>query len=421
MQNRDINHANSAANDDGNGKDGHVVVEPPAIFIRDLIVHAPRAAGHLAALPPEERPAALERIIDIGGEAYEATQGSALVKVLDFRVNDIFTHLGDDLNSKVDLLLAAQRTQDAVERKAAQEALVKLMEAFSQKVARTFDQYCDPHDPAAFPAVMTGKLAEVNKATLQGIEKAVGSGDESLLHQEIDRCVKTLKEEIDLVKAQVVAKNTMATRTPIRGATFEEALGYRLGEVMQPYDADVERCANTTGTTRQRHGDLVVTVRGLTAGNGEIRVVVEAKSRATGVFKIPDIRGACRDACGNRDADVALFITDCAAVLPEGRGFGRVDGHFFLAVPDDADNIALASTIHLAIMQVAAVHATANINVAALEAEARGLRSQVEELSEIDASSYGAIKLMQKVVGKSTSLKGAMLQSISRIETLLTE
>ncbi len=105
------------------------------------------------------------------------------------------------------------------------------------------------------------------------------------------------------------------------------------------------------------------------------------------------------------------------------RGFGTVDGHFFVAYnPGFGDETALAATVHMALVQALA-RATAGTEQAVdLEAARRDLshvRKLLEEFDAIETAHSGAVKCIQKASAVAFATRVAILKSLGKLDSIL--
>ncbi|HVS05745.1 MAG TPA: hypothetical protein VHK65_06215 [Candidatus Dormibacteraeota bacterium] len=395
-----------------------VAVQGAVVRIREAALEAPKTAGLLGTVTGDDRLHLLATIAELGADQYILVRDSATVQLMEQKVSSLVQGLDHDLKEK----LTATMTAD---REAARKEMSDAIQRFRDDLVRTMGKYVDPNSPEGILAVMAKRLDEITRAALLRMDTMLQDGDQGVLARQGDRIVRAIKDELDSLKRQIIEGEARAAIGVAKGRSFEEELTRVLASIVRPLGAEVVRCADHTGVRVRKHGDHLLTFSGpLTRGNA-IKLVIEAKDReaANGRFSLDAVKVACRQACENRGASVCIFITDTPELLPEGRGFGTVDGHFFVAYnPELADDTALAATVHMALMQALAQATAGTDQVVDLQAARRDLsqlRKLVEEFDAIETAHSGAIKSIQKASATAASTRLAILNGIGKLDSIM--
>lgn len=388
----------------------HLVITKP------VTLTMPRTMEMLRALPPELWQERLEKVAELGTEHFRAADTSAAIQLLDERVGNIFEKLDQEVQGKLEKTLAADRVL-------AKKEVSETLRTFDGELKKAMSRYVDPNAPDALPALMGRRMTEISRAAMAEIDRMLQNGDQGVLAKQTETIVKTFREDLELLKRQVIERQAVHDLGTGKGRTLEEDLAGRLGLIARPLMGEVERVGDNPGLKRNKSGDLLLTVRGPFARGGSLKVVFEAKDRAVenGRFSLAAVRQACRQACENRGADIAVFVTDSPELLPEGRGFGTADGHFWVAWLRQGDDTALAVVVHLAVTEaLARVGAADNeCDVDAARREAEALLASLDRFDQMESSHNSAIKAIQKAGVTATELRAALVKGLSRLGTIL--
>ena len=160
----------------------------------------------------------------------------------------------------------------------------------------------------------------------------------------------------------------------------------------------------------------------LTRGRA-VSVVFEAKdhNREGQAFSLNALRQAC-EACANRGAHRAVFVASSPELLPQGRGFGVVDGHYWVAWPRSADDTALAVVVHAAITQAVqdlTSHSTDRRSFEAARRQVAALLTLLERFDQVESGQNSAIRSIQKAGGGLAEIREALLKGLGRLDSLL--
>jgi hypothetical protein len=397
---------------------GTVTVDGAVVRVSEAAFEAPKAAALIEPMQESERLHTLAVILEMGSEHYLMARSSATVRLMEAQVESLVTGLDTVLKEKLATVLEA-------DRESARQEMAEVMGNFSIDLGKMMVRYVDPESADALPGLVTRRLDEVARGAIVRIDTMLQDGDQGALSRQGDRIIKSIREELELVKRQMVEGQARAALGVAKGRDFEVELTRVLGGIATGIGAEVERCGDHPGLKGRKHGDHLLTLTGpMTRGN-VLKLVIEAKDHeaANGRFSLEAVRTACRQACDNRGAGLAIFITDCADILPEGRSFGRVDGHFYVAYnPGVADSTALAATIHMAFTQ-ALLDATAGtgdtVDADAARRELEQLRHLLDDFDAIEMAHSSAIKSIQKAGNSSSGLRSAILTVMGKLDSIL--
>jgi hypothetical protein len=395
----------------GIGEDS-IVVEPPMVRIhKPFSVDAPQAAARLAGVEADRRPAMFQTFLELGAQAYDSVQTSTTLKLMEQRLTEMDGKLAQTLT---DILHK--------DRAGAKEELTQLLTDHSINVGRTMTRYLDPTSEESLPSVATQKLQKVSAETIKQVEALLADEEDGALGKAVAKVCKQLADATLQICEQVAAKQALVTRSARRGRKFEDGLTSALSFNARPLGGQVERCGDTFGLKRQRHGDHLVTLtspKGLT-----LRIVTEAKSseKAEKAFTLEAVRAACRAARANRDAQAAIFVADCPELLPDGLSFGVAGpGDYWVAFDSSGDDLGLAVALHLAVTAAMSTVGAAgdDLDLDALQGEVAAIRSQLEAFLTLETYHSKADKAVEGARATADSIKGTILGRLRRLDDLL--
>jgi hypothetical protein len=372
-----------------------VAIQGSVIAVVSGAFEAPRAAAIVGPLAASERVRTIELLLEMGADHYLSARNSASVKLMEAQVEGLVEGLDEALEERLGGLLAA-------DRQAARQENAATILKFSTDLSAMLNRYVDPSSADGLPAVATARLEEVARATIARVDAMLADGDTGLLAKQGDRIIKALRDEVEMLKRQVVEGQARARLGTAKGRSFEEELSRVLGSICTGLGAEVIRCGDHPGLKGRKYGDHLITVEGPMARGESIKIAIEAKDReaANGRFTVDSVRLACRQACDNRGATSAIFVADTADLLPDGRSFGTIDNHFFLAYdPAVGDDTALAATVHMAVSRAIldlVGRTGTGVDTAAANRELVQLRRLLEDFDAVEAAHSSAIKAIRR-------------------------
>ena len=302
--------------------------------------------------------------------------------------------------------------------------LQELLDDHRAKVTTALARYLDPESAASLPTAMAKIFTEATNGLSRRVEILLSEGDESALGKLASRFSRELNESTNQVIERLAARTALTTQSALAGKPFEEALEARLTEITRPLGDSVARCADTLGRSRQRVGDLVVTIDPATVGGRSLQIVVEAKRRAETAqgFTIGAIHRDLSQARKNRGAQAGLFVVEAAGALPLGSGFHELSSSE-LAVAYTPGESDLALTIGIRLLRRAiladAFPAEANdVDREAGQRVASDLRQAMSQLSEAQTQHQSAINAIQRASVITTRLEGEIMAGLDRLDKM---
>jgi len=379
------------------------------LIIHDVLMSAPQATNLLTATSESLWLSKLHIMIELGAEGLLAAGDNASVKLMEARVANIFDKLDTDL-AKVML-------DD-------REAVRALLETFGVSFNRAVTRVTDPNAPDAVPMIVTNKTGEVVRSAVAKIDSMLNGAEDGVLVRQTKEIIATFRTEMELLKKAIIERQAIHDLGVGKGKTLEEELTHRLAIIGRSLMSEVERVGDKPGVKKIKAGDVVVTVKGAMTRGTPIRVVFECKDHDidNGPFSLTEIRTACRLAAENRNAQITVFVTDDARLLPEQRSFGTVDGHYFLAYTRGSDDTALAAVFHLALTKVVTELDSATEDQVDLEAARRQLQiveDCLEKFEEIESGCSTAIRSIQKVSTTGNTLRSALMTGLAKLQATL--
>jgi hypothetical protein len=395
-----------------------MAVQGSVVHITSATFEAPKAATVLGPLAPSQRIATAETLLEMGADHFLMAQSSAAVKLMEAQVEGLVSGLDKEVRATVLGLLVE-------DREVARKEMGESIRRFSADLGGVLEKYVDAGSPDGLPAAVTRRLEDVARTATERINRMLQDSDEGVLARQGDRVIKAVREELEILKRQILEAEARASTGVIRGRNFEEELTRVLGVAGRGLGAEVVRCGDHPGVKGRKYGDHLITLCGPLTRQRSIKVVVEAKDRAadTGRFSLEAVRGACRQARENRGADVAIFITETPELLPEGRCYGTVDGNFYLAYdPSRGDDTALSATLHMAVIQALLATAAGDrlgIDADAAHRELAQLRKLLEDFDAVESAHSSAVRYIQKASSATSSVRAAILNTVGRLDAII--
>ncbi len=391
-----------------------ILVEPPSLTLTGPVAfEVPETARHLEPIPEEERHEELSRVLELGTQTLATLQTSTTLRLVEAQLDG----LSQELSGKLGGLLVSDRTESA-------KVIRELLDDHRTKVTTALTRYLDPESAASLPTAMTKVFTEATAGLSRRMEGLLSEGDESALGKLASRFSRELKESTNQVIERLAARNALMTQSALAGRPFEEALEARLTEITRPLGDSVTRCGDTLGRSRQRVGDLIVTIDPAMVGGRSLQIVVEAKRRAETAqgFTLAGIHRALDQARKNRGAQAGLFVVEAAGVLPHGVGFHELSStELAVAYTPGESDLALAIGIRLlrrSILADALPGADGAVDRDAGQRVASDLRHAIKQLSEAQTQHQSAINAIQKASVITTRLEGEIMTGLDRLDKL---
>lgn len=217
-----------------------------------------------------------------------------------------------------------------------------------------------------------------------------------------------LKEEIRSVRKMITEEEVRAEERQESwrgGEEFEENVGELLDDLTYNTQDVVEHTGDTEGEIPGRDvGDYVLEI-----GETGQRIVVEAKSEKG--YTQPKIKDEMEDALENRDADYAIFVSECEEFVPDKVGYFQEYDRHILAVSLSKDP---EDSIEPGFLRIAYNWATFRL-----------MQDHVDAADEIDAEAIsGRVEEIRDAIGRFQTLKNkcSKIKSTSNeIQDLLDE
>ena len=121
-----------------------------------------------------------------------------------------------------------------------------------------------------------------------------------------------------------------------------------LTRLARPLRDTVVRVTDAPGLLKRKTGDVVIEIDESITGGRQARLVLEVKRRAEGTaaFTAQMISSTLDASCQNRGADMAIFVTESASLLPTGIGYQELaPGRIAVAFEPAGDDTALAVAV----------------------------------------------------------------------------
>lgn len=383
-----------------------IVVKTPTITIKSpLSITAETAATLLAESPPEHRLELFERLVEAGGNAELTYRSNITTQLFERRLDGLAASLRDELDAVV------KSGGQSVE-----ERLLRTLHKFEKDLSAWTARYIDPSSADGLPAIAASKLRHVTETAIKQVGVLLDDGQDGALAKWAERVAHQVQESERNILAQLVQRQTLDRTGVLRGRGFEEALSMKLAQIGLAMGSDLQRCGDTLGANRMKHGDHV-----LSFADGH-RVVIEAKSHVGQRFSHAAVDKACNEARANRDAAAAVFVSETRDCLPDSVPFGQVGrGNLFVEFDPDGDDVGLVAAVYLARAAAAETKPSQSdrLDIAAVAALVREVRERVEHRSRIrtlHASALKAIGNANRVLDEDTE---ALLTYLARLDAQL--
>jgi len=197
------------------------------------------------------------------------------------------------------------------------------LEELVEQASDQFEQMFDPDVKGSYSARLNEQMSG-----LFG-----GNGRVGVLRASLTEAVKPILIELRELKEKVEASKAVArviASSTLKGGPFEELVQARLSQLAKPFGDDIAAVGSGKGGSRA--GDFLIGVN----GSGK-RVVVEARDRKQ--MSLPTIKLDLDREMKERDANVSLYVSSCADMLPQHVGEFQIYGEKLVTT---LDNLAIA-------------------------------------------------------------------------------
>ena len=136
-------------------------------------------------------------------------------------------------------------------------------------------------------------------------------------------------QDIENTITVYLAKKEVIEKTPKKGFDFEDELEDALVRLSKPFGDLVERTGIIKGKLGNLKGDFVITLHDSIIEGQQPKIVVEAKTNASVRLTVKSLVGELRDAIQNREAILAIAVTD--KPLSDSVGcFHQIEGNIII-------------------------------------------------------------------------------------------
>jgi chaperonin cofactor prefoldin len=303
-------------------QDVDIDIDSDTVVVQNISVHDPDVVEYLESRDPDEQIALVERAFEIGLKTLQISETSRDLE----HVKHEFDKMEDSLEAELDDV-----REELEERFGDDGEVASLLESHLGS-----DGKISAHLEEAFGE--DGKLVERLDKELgedgERIQDALNPDAEGTPTHQLK---VEIKEEIRSIRDKITEEEARADERQDSwkgGEEFEETVGTLLDDLTYNTQDVVEHTGDEEGEIPGRDvGDYV-----LELGETGQRIVIEAKSEKS--YTQPKIQDEMSDALENRNADYAIFVTECEAFVPDKVGYFQEYDRRILSValseePDD--------------------------------------------------------------------------------------
>lgn len=390
-----------------------LVAEPPLLTLPPVTLDVPAAAEYFASLQDEDQMPELRAVLELGVEARKVIRTNATIKEFESRM----AGLSGDLELGLKELLAK-------DREVSKEELQKLLMDHVLKLTTGLNRYLDPESAASVPVAMAKALEKVVENFHKRAEQLLSEdGDGSALGRLGDRIVEEVQKGVVTIVEQNAERRGLRTKSNLAGRPYEDEVETHLARLARPLRDTVTRVGDTPGLCKRKSGDFLVEFDPALTGGRPVRLVIELKKRGESAqsFTAPRIITELNEACENRGADAALFVTDSAGVLPAGIGFQELaPGKIAVAFAPDGDDTALAVAIGVLRSQLLAGLATEGaLDPEAVRAAVAAVRQTMGNLEQVRSHHESATNSIRKASTVLDDIRNQVFVKLAKLESLV--
>lgn len=350
------------------------------------------------------------RLLEAGADAELAYRSNLTVQLFERRVDSLGASLATELDSVV-----KTGGRDVEER------LLKAMHKFEKDLVGWTTRYLDPRSPDGLPAVAATRLRQTTDAAVEQVRLLLTEEPGGPLDRLSDRLTTQVQTAERNILAQLVERQAVHRLGTHKGRTFEEQLSGKLSQVSVAMGCQVERCGDSLGAKRMRHGDHLMT---FTDAPVTVRVVIEAKTRGDGQrLGFEAVSKECRNARANREASAAVLVADSRDALPDGVAFGQVGrADFFVEFdPSSGDDLGLIAALYLARNAALQSEVTGSSQVDRDTARTlvKDIRERVERRTRIRGLHASAVKAINSATKAFDEDTESVLANLARLDAVL--
>ena len=272
------------------------------------------------------------------------------------------------------------------------------LEKIVETAEEQFEKMFDPDVKGSYSAQLNEQLA-----SLFG-----GNGRVGVLQSSLAEAVKPVLTELRDLKEKVEARKAAAqviASSTLKGGPFEELVQVRLSQLAKPFGDDIAAVGSGKGGSKA--GDFLIAVN----GSGK-RVVVEARDRKQ--MSLPAIKQDLEREMKERDANVSLYVSSCADMLPQHVGDFQIYGEKLITT---LDNLPIAYRVArvMALMQ----SQEGELDVMSLRAILCKIKDATHWMRNVKTKATQIEKLAGGIHQDSGNAENKILGLISEAETLL--
>lgn len=393
------------------GTEPAIAVEPPTIiFRRETALVADLASNLLVESSPDERVGVVGRLLEAGADAELAHRSNLTLQLFERRVDGLGASLATELDSVV-----KAGGRDVEER------VLKAMHRFEKDLVEWTTRYLDPRSPDGLPVVAATSLRQTTDAALQQVRLLLTEEPGGTLDRLSDKITQQVQAAERNILAQLTQKQAAQRLGTHKGRTYEENLSGKLSQISVAMGCQLERCGDSLGAKRMRHGDHLMTFTDTTV---TVRIVIEAKTRGDGQrLAFEAVGKECRNARANREASAAVLVADNREALPDGVAFGQVGrADFFVEFdPCSGDDLGLIAALYLARAAALQSEVTGSnqVDLDTARTLVKDIRERVERRTRIRGFHASAVKAINSATKAFDEDTESVLANLARLDAVL--
>jgi hypothetical protein len=293
-----------------------------------------------------------------------------------------------------DFSRTAKELLDPEKKGSAVGQLEKMVETAEEQFEKMFD-----------PDVKGSYSAQLNE---QLVSLFGGNGRVGVLQSSLAKAVEPVLTELRELKEKVEARKAAAqviASSTLKGGPFEELVHVRLSQLAKPFGDEIAAVGSGKGGSKA--GDFLIVVN----GSGK-RVVVEARDRKQ--MSLPAIKQDLEREMKERDANVSLYVSSCAEMLPQHVGEFQIYGEKLVTT---LDNLPIAYRVArvMALMQ----SQEGELDVMSLRAILCKIKDATHWMRNVKTKATQIEKLADGIHQDSANAETKILGLIGEAETLL--
>jgi hypothetical protein len=185
----------------------------------------------------------------------------------------------------------------------------------------------------------------------------------------------------------------------------------------------VVRVTDTPGLLKRKHGDVVIEIDEAITGGRQARLVLELKRRSEGTaaFSAQELRSTLDASCRNRGADMAIFVTESASLLPTGIGYQDLaPGRIAVVFEPGGDDTALAVAVGVLRSQLLVRLAQdGHLDLGAVRHALAAVRQKVGALEQARSHHETARRSIDKASAVLDEIREHVLTCLGKLEALM--